>query len=208
MRCLYDIKNINYNYTVAGKDTPICCMTHLYEITRDVTHILNKNNIEYFIVYGTLLGQVRHKGGFIPWDTDVDIAIHSKYKSSIVKILKASSVGSYNIQEIKNILKIIYSYTNDLHMDIYFVDFKDGKIYDEANEYWIKNRISIDDVYPLKKAKLYDLDIFIPKNETKVLQDTYGNNCLEHAYKKYSMLQEKVHGFEPAKINKDMMWKA
>lgn len=42
------------------------------EMLMEIDRVCRKNNIKYSIMYGTLLGAVRH-GGFIPWDDDCDV---------------------------------------------------------------------------------------------------------------------------------------
>lgn len=45
---------------------------HLVDVMKEFDSFCRKNDITYYIAYGTLLGAIRHKG-FIPWDDDVDL---------------------------------------------------------------------------------------------------------------------------------------
>lgn len=47
---------------------------NILEIAKDFHNYCQKNKLTYYIIGGTFLGAIRHKG-FIPWDDDMDIAM-------------------------------------------------------------------------------------------------------------------------------------
>ena len=53
-------------------------MNELQQIEKDLLKeyidFCEKHNLTYFLMAGTLLGAIRHKG-FIPWDDDIDVAM-------------------------------------------------------------------------------------------------------------------------------------
>lgn len=201
-RCEYSYMNVNYKYTLLGKDTPVCCLTHLYEILKSITNLFNEHGINYFIMYGTLLGQVRHNQTFIPWDTDVDVVVMNEDKKKVIDLLiKELSIHYFLQANRNNIARVYLSKTNRLHADVYFWKEEEGILIDILNDYWIKKRIKKQDVFPLKKARLYDFDVKIPCNSIKVLKDTYSEDCLDIAYKKYAFKKEVITTFNKGKLD-------
>lgn len=63
---------------------------------------LNKNNLQWWAAYGTIIGAVRH-GGIIPWDDDIDIymPVNDYYKLiSLHNDFSQESDGKYEVQHI------------------------------------------------------------------------------------------------------------
>ncbi len=66
-----------------------------------IDKVCKKNNIKYFINYGTLLGAIRHNG-YIPWDDDIDISLHRDDYNKLMLILENSQHEKYKILNINN----------------------------------------------------------------------------------------------------------
>src|SRR5574344_2038504 len=61
------------------------CHQILLDVAKDFHKICVKNGIPYYMLGGTMLGAIRHKG-FIPWDDDMDFGIPREYYKTFINI--------------------------------------------------------------------------------------------------------------------------
>ncbi len=63
------------------------CQIRLLKIAKEFDKICRRHGIKYYIVAGSLLGAVRHKG-FIPWDDDMDFCVPIEKYEELIHVLE------------------------------------------------------------------------------------------------------------------------
>lgn len=112
---------------------------YMLDMLKQLVAIFNENNIKYYIIGGTLLGAVRHKG-YIPWDDDIDLAIPRDDYDRFLKIGKNILPDSLTL----------HTYDDNSYHHYYFARVVDtryrilrqGSIKEREEELWI-------DLFPL-----------------------------------------------------------
>ena len=96
----------------------------IYEL---VTDICKRNNIQYWLDSGTLIGQIRHKG-FIPWDDDIDLCMLRPDYEKLLSILKTELADTdYYVRERAERsnffqIRIILKNSDNIGIDVFPVD--------------------------------------------------------------------------------------
>lgn len=75
--------------------------TILLDIGKEFAYICRKHNIPYYMLGGTMLGAVRHKG-FIPWDDDMDFGVPRSYFERFKVVLSKELPEQYRLLTIDN----------------------------------------------------------------------------------------------------------
>lgn len=142
---------------------------------KEVLKVLEAHQIRYFMLGGTLLGAVRHKG-FIPWDDDIDLGIPRKDYDLFLE---------YASKELPpNLKAVTYKDEKDAERPIYYCQVKDlnTEIVQHISKKDYKTNVWID-IFPLDG---------MPDNA--ILRKIH---CLRLLYWRmrlqYSMFDENVH---------------
>lgn len=123
----YGLEDIKYN----NPDLKVMQEVDLM-LLRQFKELCAKNNIEYWLHAGTLLGAVRH-GGFIPWDDDIDIAMtrdnFNRLESALVNDKDMVLNYHYIVNDCQKIGRVyfmdLYGKDDLVFIDIYIYDFLD-----------------------------------------------------------------------------------
>lgn len=178
-------------------------INELYDMFGKLIDILNKNNINYFVDGGSLLGAVRHQS-IIPWDDDIDISIIENEKTKyflendiksilnqinmdIIKITGCYKIFNKNGKKIKR-NKWKY-YCREIKKKFKLNTRKE--VFIEASKTYNKN--DIEDYY---EYTFPSIDIFMMFEENdKIKYIPYGNSWDNFYYLKNDLYPLKIYNF-------------
>ena len=81
----------------------------LLEIFKAFVAVCEKHHLRYYLIGGTCLGAVRHKG-FIPWDDDIDVGLPREDYEKFIQLQDEFKDTPFFIQTWKSDPKYIYGY--------------------------------------------------------------------------------------------------
>lgn len=85
------------------------CHQILLEIAKAIDTICSRHEIPYYMICGTMLGAIRHRG-FIPWDDDFDIAIDRKYYDIFLEKAKVELPSHLTLSTYQNSKGVFFGF--------------------------------------------------------------------------------------------------
>ena len=187
------------NCPITKADRPPCCIEGFKNLLFYITDLLDKNDIIYWLDYGTLLGAVRN-GEIIPWDTDIDLGtlgtevekicslkdqiLADGYDFRVHQLNGPQSAQAHDVVNFKSAhtIYVFYSKINKLSLEIPVWDTKpeyawqyDRRWYGEG-ERAIGKAFSKLYVHPRDEIEMYGRKFKCPNKVEQFLEYRYGPN--------------------------------
>ncbi len=188
------------------------------------TKLMDLYSIDYFLISGTLLGQVRHND-FIPWDDDIDIAVSDKFIEIYEQLLE--QINSNNEEQTNNIFKgvkivqikksyfykfcfndKIFSHKNGFYywpfIDIFIYTSNTKKINEKENHANLSQTFlnffnkdwEIENFYPIQKVIFNGLIVSVPFQPDYYLTKEYGSEYMtKYVSSSWNHKMEKYHEY-------------
>ena len=180
----------------------------LYQMTYDVSRILEANDVPFYAEGGTALGAIRNKG-IIPWDDDIDFGMLHKDKKKFLALQPVFAKCGYSIVKVwfgykifPTKAKLIKGFTWAYpYVDIFLVKKMGRRIvlaYKQARDAWPKSYYKEDEFQPFQKVPFGDFAIPVVQNVRRVLDRQYGKDWSTHGYREYDHAKEEE--IKPVKV--------
>ena len=114
-----------------------------FNVLKRIKELCEELNIHYYIMFGTLLGAVRHKG-FIPWDDDIDIMM---FRNDYEKLIQYCNTNTELLAPFR-----LHHYSNDKKYIYPIARFSDTRYYVDYNTAENYNLGLFVDIYPFDGA--------------------------------------------------------
>ena len=184
----------NYGH-LYNKELFSCCNNHLIYLMNKICLASEKFNFKYFLDFGSLLGCLRNNRK-IPYDVDIDIGICIEEINNFKKAINFLCENGEKIKYSRNMFVYQLSNINNIHIDffIYKKINKDGKELYISQQYYQTPRSFFfkEDLFPLKKTKFENMDVFIPNKSKEYIERNYGIGCIDNPITKHNYINNYV----------------
>eukprot|EP00668_Euglena_longa_P016510 GGOE01020775.1.p1 GENE.GGOE01020775.1~~GGOE01020775.1.p1 ORF type:complete len:427 (+),score=137.90 GGOE01020775.1:113-1393(+) len=157
-----------------------CCIEHrrLKKTLQWALDAIHSHNVSAWLAMGSLMGQVRHRGVLIPWDTDIDLYVDGDHEDRLLKAFPNTVPRQHwfgRDPQGRAVYWIYYHPTpkvSESHIELWL--WRKGPTKDPT----VYNR----HVYPLQRCHLYGYAAWCPADSNAMLREWYGDEWAKYQF--------------------------